>query len=201
MASDENLGNNASSSSDPADDLEVFSEVVAAMKRLDGEARLRLFRTLATFFDLPSNDRGFRKTEASITQTKSDSTAPFSEDRSISSKQFLFEKKPNTDIERIACLAYYLTHYLQTPHFKTLDLSKLNTDAAQIKFSNPAQAVDNATRAGLLVQATKGQKQLSAIGELYVQALPDRVAAKEAIAHGRPRRGKGKAKSSDKDLA
>ena len=84
----------------------------------------------------------------------------------------MFEKQPNTDIERVACLAYFLTHYRDTPHFKTLDISKINTEAAQIKFSNAAQAVENATKAGLIVQSLKGQKQLSAIGEQYVQALP-----------------------------
>jgi len=73
-------------------------------------------------------------------------------------------------------------------NFKTLDISKLNTDAAQIKFSNAAQAVDNATKAGFLIGSVKGQKKISAIGELYVQALPDKAAAREAIAHGRPKR-------------
>lgn len=91
-------------------------------------------------------------------------------------------------MERITCLAYYLTHYRETPHFKTLDLSKLNTEAAQLKFSNAAFASDNAVRAGLLVPAGKGAKQISALGELYVQALPDRAAAKDAVAHMKPRR-------------
>ena len=35
----------------------------------------------------------------------------------MSPKDFLMEKAPNTDVERIACLAYYLTHYRSTPHF------------------------------------------------------------------------------------
>jgi hypothetical protein len=201
MTPDENSKSDVKTDNQPSDDLGVFSEVVAAMKRLDPEARSRLFRTLATFFDIPTIERGSRGINLSPTSTSSQAAAPFSEDRSLSPKQFLFEKKPLTDVERITCLAYYLTHYLQTPHFKTLDLSKLNTEAAQIKFSNPAFAVENAGKAGLLVQAGKGQKQLSALGELYVQALPDRVAAREAIAHGRPRRNRSKSRSSEKDSA
>jgi len=114
--------------------------------------------------------------------------APFSEDRSISPKQFMFEKQPRTDVEKVACLAYYLTHYLGTPHFKTLDISKLNTDAAQVKFSNPAVAVDNATKQNYLVPASKGSKQLSALGEQFVLALPDRDRAKQVMANARPRR-------------
>jgi len=174
----------------------AFTTVVAAMQQLSASSRLRLFRTLATFFDFPISERHTQgiphensggSRGASATSTAS-SVASFSEDRAITPKQFMFEKKPTTDVERMACLAYYLTHYRNTPHFKTLDLSKLNTEAAQLKFSNAASAVDNATQAGLLVPAGKGNKQLSAVGEIYVQCLPDRIAAKEAIAHARPKR-------------
>lgn len=100
----------------------------------------------------------------------------------------MLQKKPHNDVDRITCLAYYLTHYRETPSFKTLDLSKLNTEAGQVKFSNAALASANAVRAGLLILVGKGNKQISALGELYVQALPDMAAAKEAIAHARPRR-------------
>jgi hypothetical protein len=170
---------------DHAVEAEVLSRVISAMQELDKGARERLLETVATFFGMSSRvTMGPRLPSAVVGR----STASFSEDRSQSPKEFLFAKKPVTDIERIACLAFYLTHYRDTPHFKTLDLSKLNTEAAQIKFSNAAQAVDNATKSGLLVAATKGNKQISALGELYVQALPDRVAARDAIAGARPRR-------------
>jgi len=102
----------------------------------------------------------------------------------------LLEKKPGTDVDKIVCLAYYLSHYRGTELFKTVDLSKLNSEAAQLKFSNAAQAVDNASKAGLLIAAQRGLKKISAIGELYVMALPDKVAAREAISHSKPRRRK-----------
>ncbi len=98
------------------------------------------------------------------------------------------EKQPQTDVERVACLAYYLTHYRDTPHFKTLDLGKLNTEAAQPKFSNSTYASNNALKMGYLAPATKGQRQLSAAGEQFVTALPDRDAARSAMAKARPRR-------------
>jgi hypothetical protein len=184
---------------DDATDVQVLSQLVSALKPLSQEARTRLFRTLAAFFEIPLRET----TNAYVPQTTlSVSGAPgpsFSEDRSISPKQFVFEKRPTTDVERVTCLAYYLTHYRSTPHFKTLDISKLNTEAAQIKFSNPAVAVDNATKAGFLVQASKGQKQVSSIGEMYVQALPDRVAARAAVEHARRRRNRAK-KSSAKSV-
>jgi hypothetical protein len=97
------------------------------------------------------------------------------------------QKRPDTDIDRIACLAYYLTHYRDTPAFKTVDLSKLNTEAAQRKFANAAYAANNALKAGLLVPATKGARQLSAMGEEYVHVLPDRDAARATLTSSRGR--------------
>ena len=203
------------------DDLAVFQSafhtVSTAMMPLSAEARTRLVRTVSTFFDIPlggpgqasagfgssaglsANSHvpaGTSKQSHESGQSRFSVPGFFSEDRTITPKQFLFEKQPQTDIDRVACLAYYLTHYREMPHFKTLDLSKLNTDAAQIKLSNPTVAVDNAAQAGLLVQSGQGRKQISAIGELYVQALPDRGAAKEALAKGRPRRPKSKSRAS-----
>jgi hypothetical protein len=182
-------------------DFDAFSQVVRIMKRLDASARTRLFRNLISFFSYRGTTGG-ASSEAypsHYPQTPGGSnvspSAPFSEDRTPTPKDFLREKVPKTDVERIACLAYYLTHYRDTPHFKTIDLSKLNTEAAQIKLSNPAKAVENATRAGLLVQAVKGAKQLSTYGETYVQALPDRDAARQSIAQARPRRKKARSRT------
>jgi hypothetical protein len=172
----------------------AFNTIAEAMEPLADDVRVRLIRALITFFDLPIGEPSIRSTGT----ISGNQVAPpsFSEDRSVSPKVFMLEKRPNTDVERITCLAYYLTHYRDLRHFKTLDLSKLNTEAAQIKFSNAAKAVDNATAAGSLVQVGGGKKQLSALGELYVQALPDRAAAKDAIAHAKPRR-RSKSKATE----
>ena len=122
--------------------------------------------------------------------TAEEPSRSFSEDRSIPPKQFMAEKQPKADVERVACLAYYLTHFRDTPYFKTLDISKINTEAAQIKFSNPTVAVENAAKMGYLVPASKGNKQISHIGEQFVQALPDREKAKAIMMQARPRRKK-----------
>jgi thymidine phosphorylase len=106
----------------------------------------------------------------------------------MSPKEFLFQKQPKTDVERIAALAYYLTHYRDMSQFKTLDLTKLNTEAAQPKFSNAASSANNAVKQNYLVPTTKGQRQLSAAGERFVAALPDREAARAAMNVGAPRR-------------
>jgi len=185
---------------DAVDELGAFQNLVNTLKPFDNDKKKKLLEMVFKFFELEitsnsvSNITSFGKNP--LIEKSYDSE--FSKDRSLSPKEFLFEKDPKTDVERVACLAYYLTHYLNTPHFKTIDISKLNTEAAQLKFSNPAFAVDNATKAGYLVPAIKNQKQLSANGEIFVQALPDRDAAKEAMKGFRvKRKSKSQQKKSD----
>lgn len=119
----------------------------------------------------------------------------FSDRPLLSAKDFVLEKDPLTEVERLACLAYYLKHYQDTPQFKTVDLSRLNTEAAQRKLSNPALTAGNAVRDGFFVQAPKGgYRQLSAMGERFVQLLPNREAALQVrkrmgSRRGRPRSG------------
>lgn len=200
--------NSASGATDPetgktnhTNEASVLATVVSALAGLDQDARLRIFRTLATFFDLPSQPHSGHAPRQSVVEagngshpSGTQSSPSFSEDRNPSPKAFLLEKRPQTDVERVACLAYYLTHYRGQAHFKTLELSKLNTEAAQVKFSNAAKAVDNAAGALLLIPAGQGKKQLSAIGEVYVQALPDRAAAKIAASELRQKRTRNKSK-------
>jgi hypothetical protein len=170
-------------------ELAVLTQILEALKGFSDEVRERILRTVATFFKL-SVEATSRANEHSMPERSS-----FSEDRSVSPKEFLLDKSPRTDVEKVACLAFYLDHYRDTPHFKTLDISKLNTEAAQVKFANAAAAVNNATKLGYLAPATKGNKQLSASGERFVQALPDREQAKAAMAQTRPRRRARKTKS------
>jgi hypothetical protein len=174
-----------------ADDAAVLAEMISALRRLPPDSRQRLIETISTFFNakLP-----YTSPTRNPPNGPTSSASAFSETRPITAKQFVLEKEPRTDVERIACLAFYLTHYADTPHFKTVDLSRLNTEAAQPKFSNAAVSVENATKMGYLVPAIKGHKQLSAVGERFVQALPDREAAKAAMnsARSRARRRTGK---------
>lgn len=100
----------------------------------------------------------------------------------VTPKQFMAEKKPKTDAERITCLAYFLTHHRQTPQFKTKELTNLNKkEAAGSPFSNPAVAVSNATRDQYLAPAGGGKKQITVRGEAVVEALPDRAKVDAAL--------------------
>ncbi len=191
----------AGNASEQHDEIEVITYILNRLSRFDHVTRERILHAVATFYGITL--RGISSAAKLHSTSSSSASIPdnsFSVDRSISPKQFLLEKQPKTDVEKVACLGYYLTHYRDTLHFKTLDISKLNTEAAQVKFSNAAVAVDNAVKRRYLVPATRGNKQLSALGEQYVQALPDREKAWAIMASGRPRKkGSKSKKQSDQD--
>jgi len=184
----------------------ALNDILAALKKVKPADRERLLTTVATFLNI-----GFSSSTASTVPTthaasqrggtsSAGSATSFSEDRSISPKDFILQKQPRTDVEKVACLAYYLTNYRGTQHFRTVDLSKLNTEAAQRKFANSTWAVNNALKMGYLVPVARGQKQLSAVGEQFVNALPDRDAAKAVMARARPRRKARRSASAEEKM-
>lgn len=180
--------------STPTEDLDVFKEVqrvIDGLIKFDVDSRMRIYRTVGAFFGFDD----VMPTSGRQADSPTNSREPHFSTDDPSPKDFVFEKQPNSDVQRVACLAYYLANYRNTPHFKTTDISKLNTEAAQIKLSNASAAISNAIRAGLLVAATRGMRQLSPWGEKYVEALPDHAAAKalgSAKQKRRPRRKSGR---------
>lgn len=160
----------------------ALNAVIAALSPLDEAVRERVISSIIAFFN-------YGHARPSVASADQPAARPaFSEEHKPTPKEFLFQKQPKTDVERMACLAYYLTHFRDMPQFKTLDLAKLNTEAAQTKFSNAAYAANNATNSGYLAPASKSMKQITAAGEQFVVALPDREAAKQAITLARRRK-------------
>jgi hypothetical protein len=167
----------------------ALQSVIGALQPLNDEARHRIFESVSTFLRIAAGGRSLPLTTRDAESSFRPQNYPaFSTDTSMSPKEFMLDKQPRTDVERVACLAYYLTQFRSISSFKTLDLSKLNTEAAQPKFSNAANSVNNAVKRGYLVPSNKGFRQLSAAGEQFVRALPDRVAARQAMDAARPRR-------------
>lgn len=188
---------NIVSESNNVDDLNIFNKIINTLKELSKDDINRIIQMVNLYFKLPTNK--FLNQEITKSSNIPSSYPTFSEDRSMSPKQFILDKNPVTDVERVACLAYYITHYRKQLHFKPLDISMLNTEAAQRKFANAQMAVANATTRGYLVDVGKGLKQLSAAGEIYVQKLPDKQAAQEVMAKFRKKKAKktSNLKSSD----
>jgi hypothetical protein len=181
-------------------DLQVLTEVLTALKKLDHESQERMIQTVCTFLKLSPASKAHQSHPQATSSTGSSARpGSFSEDRSMSAKDFMMDKQPRTDVERVVCLAYYLTHYANTPHFQTVDISKLNTEAAQIKFSNATVSVNNAIQGGYLAPASHGKKQISAAGERFVQALPDRDAARKVMDNVRPRRATRKSSAQQSE--
>lgn len=121
-------------------------------------------------------------------QTAFRSEIPGNED--VPPKQFMAQKNPRTDMQRIACLGYYLTHFRSTPHFKTRDLTHLSIEAAQPQLSNPAAAVRNAAAHQYLSPVGSGKKMITSVGEAVVKALPNPDKVKEELAKHKPPRKK-----------
>lgn len=168
-------------------ELDAMRACARAIQQLSDDAKIR---TLTWLMERYGNDglRGSRHSTAdSAGIGLAKATAP---QHDVTPKRFVQEKAPQTDVERIAVLAYYLANYRSIEYFKTADLTALNTEAAQRKFSNAADAASNALKSsGFLADAGKGMRQLTAKGEEAVDALPDREALKAVMEkYASPRR-------------
>jgi len=183
----------------------TVSKIIDVLDPLSATDREHIMRTVAIWFRMGiapeigpiQSPVAVQTPQLSPRQTTPDDDK-FSGRPVLSAKEFIFEKDPITEVERLACLAFYLTHYQDMPHFKNIDLSRLNIEAAQRKLSNPAVSINNAMRDGFFVQATEaGYKQLSAMGERFVQLLPDRDAASKVRERMSSRRGKKSGSQAD----
>ena len=167
----------------------AFQQVIDVLLPLESDLRERTYATVGTFFGYEAPQVGLANTNSGNPAGKrSPPDIHIASREPPSPKDFLFQKQPSTDVERVACLAYYLTHYRSTRHFKTADISTLNTEAAETAFANASYTVNNATTAGFLAPVSPGMKQLSALGERYVDELPDQAAAKAVMKKRRPKR-------------
>lgn len=177
---------------DSIKEREVWDTIVSGLSGLDKDAQARILQSAMTFLGIGGLAHRAKDEPAFAggDMVAGREEIGFSNREDMSAKEFMLDKEPRTNTERIACLGYYLTHFRGTRHFRTLDVSKLNMEAAQQKFTNPAQAMKDATRAGMLVPVSKGKKQLSAMGEQFVQALPDHEVSKRVQQQIRWRRAK-----------
>ncbi len=174
-------------------EVKVLGTLLEALGALDADQQRFVLRTAAERL-------GIRDVVSSTMRDGSrsgptDETPPTGTLKDILPKKFLTDKKPTTDVQRIACLAYYLTYGRNQPHFKTADFTKLNTEAAQPRFANTAFTVKNATvKSRFLAPAGKGNKQITALGEAVVNALPDQEAVKNVIQDQKVARRRGTTK-------
>jgi hypothetical protein len=148
----------------------IIGEGVNIDQKISREVTKRL---IGLVFDAEKIDQaGFGQIVTTVERSEAEKT--------LDPKTFMSSKKPGSDMERIACLAYYLTHFRNVPQYKTVDLTALNIEAAQPRFSNAAVAAKNAVKNNYLSVAGNGKRQITTRGEAVVRALPDRSAVKKA---------------------
>ena len=161
---------------DAETELKLLQEILVALQHLSVHSRKKLIKTLLAFFEIsPAElvDFGVYNQLAGLGGAAEQTMSPM---------EFMQNKQPQTDAERVACLGYYLTHFLDTPQFKTSDVSKLNLEAKQQKFASATRAINNASKAGYLISTSKkGVRKLSAAGERFVKALPDRAVSHKMV--------------------
>jgi hypothetical protein len=171
---------------DPAKALTAMKSALDALTPLEPEERQRAMTWLGETLDVEVEQTG-GGTSGGGKQTDPTGQTP---------KEFLAEKEPTTDAERITVMAYYLTKARKVESFKTKELTDLNTEAAGHKFSNAATTAKNAiNQNGFLAQATGGNRQITALGEKVVEAMPNREAVAAVIAKAPKRRKRSKAKT------
>src|SRR5690349_11584304 len=134
-------------------EFQIVSRIIELLDPLSASDRQHVLQTITTWFRIGN---GLDRTLSVAAPSPSGAQRLQADDEKFanravqSAKDFLFEKEPANEAERVACLAYYLTHFMDVAHFKNLDISNLNTAAAQRKLSNPGVAVSNAMRDGYL---------------------------------------------------
>lgn len=164
---------------DPDTELRLLQEILVALRHLNGNSRKKLVRTILAYFEMSPSDLvgpGFYNSFVGHSN------------QAMSPKEFIQSKQPINDTERVACLAYYLKHYLHTSQFKSADITRVNREAGQRKFVSTTKAIGGALKQGYLNSSAtgKGVRELSDTGELLVTALPDRQKASRELSTVKP---------------
>lgn len=186
----------------PSEDLhrepEAMKAVLTALVGLHQEEQTRVLQWVSSKLKLSAGPAGNHSKPTAATASSLLFPNSGNLDKTLDPRAFMALKKPDNDSEKMACLAYYLTHYRDMPRFKTEHIVQLNSEAAQRGFGNPHASTKNAIdQSGYLVSAGEGFRQITVRGEAVVNALPDRDAvrkAQEAFPGGRKRKSSGPAK-------
>jgi hypothetical protein len=171
-------------------DIEALGKVLTALSNLNLSAQQWVLSTAAGRLNLPAATSA-QPTSNTSTKPAATTTTPGGL-KDFSPKEFMRQKSPKSDVDRVACLAFYLTYARNTSAFSARDLTAMNTEAAGPKI-NMSRAVDNAAKqSGYLTSAGKGKKQITTYGEDVVNVLPDYEAVKAIRPPSKQRRKMGK---------
>jgi hypothetical protein len=87
-------------------ELRVLTQILENLTKVDPESRQRILDTVVTYFRINRSSNAALQSAVipRLDQTSAEPGGSFSQDRSISPKQFIFQKQPKTDVEKVACL-------------------------------------------------------------------------------------------------
>ena len=169
------------SKDDFSKELNALTKVLEALSQLDDQQRIFVLDTVNARLNLSRTPAKVGNVEPSSYAENNGHSGKLGQ-TIPSAKEFLNQKKPANGVEQLICLAYYLSKYRDITAFKTIDLTKLNSEAAGHKISNASVFARNAvTQNGYLVTAGGGKKQMTPRGDAVVEALPDREKVKRAL--------------------
>src|SRR5688500_7383988 len=134
-------------------DIEALNDVLEALHGLTSDDEKRwVLETVANRMGLAS------PIQTSKGQTGNRSSGNTGNTLNLTPKEFMRSKEPKNDVQRVACLAFYLTNARSTPQFRIIDLENLNTEAAGPNM-NMTRASDNATRKNNYLAAGEGRNK------------------------------------------
>src|SRR5687767_8193374 len=109
-------------------DIDALGKVLTALSSLDAAAQQWVLNTAAGRLNVPTTSVP-AATGGSIPKPPG-VTLPNSDVKSLSAKEFLRQKSPKSDVDRVACLAFYLTYARDVSAFSSRDLTVVNTESA-----------------------------------------------------------------------
>src|ERR1700733_12980442 len=103
--------------------ISMTGSVIVPEKEISEEVALRVLALI-----MSSGAKHGETTGTDSSGSIIDSGETFMQGGELTPKAFMAKKRPSSEIERITCLAFYLTKHRNVSAFKTKDLTKLNTE-------------------------------------------------------------------------
>ena len=175
---------------------EVLVTVVAALEDLGDDDKRWVLQSAASRWNATLHPAGSGSGTGTIPGSVTGAAvAAQAGDPAIAAKNikaFMRAKNPANDVQRVACLGFYIAETTSQAGFTAKQVADAHTNSGGSKF-NLSRAMDNATRsAKYLSNRTKHEKQLTTLGEDVVNALPNQQAVRDLSAKARGKAKKGK---------
>lgn len=190
---------------DTANDFDVAKAVVDQLKGLEKDRQERVLRWVAESLTLDLGPRGvvhgLGGGPASVQpDVAPHPSPPHGQHRAVDIKSFVDAKKPKSDVQFAAVVAYYYRFEASPEHRREAIDAKALQDAARLagrrRPPKPLVTLNNAKTLGYLDAPERGQFQINSVGEnLVAMTLPgseEKKTNRKATRKNKPRGGRSK---------